>query len=382
MRIALVVPGGVDRSGVQRVIPAILWLLERLSRRHDVHVVVPMQELEPGSWTLRGATVHNIGRGPPGLIGPRRIRRGPLRLRAVRKLLALHAERPFDIFHALWARGAGETALVAGRVARRPVVVSVLGGELVWLRDIRFGARWPWRRALARSVLRRADRVTAASGPMLEAIGRAGAEGIRVPLGVDTRVWSPEPPRARPHDRPARLVHVGSLTPVKDQPTLLRALAALTREGIDARLDLVGEDAWGGHVQRVARELGVDDRVVFHGFLPQDRAVPVVRGADLMVLASRHEGAPVAVREAAAVGVPTVGSAVGHVRDWAPAAAVAVPPGDPEALARAVAGLLSDEDRRLDIAREAQERSVREDADWTAARFEDLYEEAVRERRG
>ena len=94
-----------------------------------------------------------------------------------------------------------------------------------------------------------------------------------------------------------------------------------------------------------------------------------------MVLPSRHEAGPVAVREAAAVGVPAVGSAVGHVREWAPEAAVAVPPGEPETLARAVADLLRDDGRRMDLARSAQERSLREDADWTAARFEELYRE-------
>ena len=40
MRIGLVVSGGVDRSGRERVTPSLLWLVERLARRHDVHVFV------------------------------------------------------------------------------------------------------------------------------------------------------------------------------------------------------------------------------------------------------------------------------------------------------------------------------------------------------
>lgn len=359
------VPGGVDRGGEARVIPAILWLIERLARRHDVHVLVPRQEPEPGTWPLRGATVHNVGRGP-------------LRLRGVRTLVSLHRYRPFDVFHAVWARGAGETALAAARLCRRPVVVHVAGGELVWMPELPFGARWPWRRALVRFVLRHADRVTAASGPIVDAIARLGVEAARVPRGVDTDAWTPEPPRPRAAGRPARLVHVGSLTPVKGHPTLLEALAVLARDGVDAHLDLVGVDAWGGHLQRLARELGVDHRTTFHGFLTNEQTVPVVRSADLMVVSSWYEGGPVVLREAAAVGVPTVGSAVGHVAEWAPEAAVAVPPGDAGALAVAIAGLLDDDARRLALARAAQERSLREDADWTAARFEEIYEEVVR----
>lgn len=366
MRIGLIVPGGVDRSGEHRVIPAVLWIVERLARRHDVHVVVPRQEPEPGEWDLLGARVHNVGRRP-------------LRARAVRTLVRLHRDRPLDVLHALWARGPGEVALAASRLCRRPFLVHVAGGELVWLPEVAFGSRRPWRRALARFVLRRADRVTAASGPMLELVARAGVDAVRVPLGVDTSRWTPEPSRGRPDPRLPRLVQVGSLTPVKDHPTLLRAVARLEADGCAVHVDLVGEDTSEGAVPRLARELGVAHRITVHGFLPQRRAIPVVRGADLMVVASRHEAGPVAMLEAAAVGVPTVGTAVGHVRDWAPEAAVAVPVGDADALARAVAGLLSDEPRRIALAARARKKALREDADWTAARFEELYTEVVGE---
>src|SRR5258708_40094329 len=71
MRIALVVTGGVDRSGRERVVPVLLWLVERLARRHDVHVFALHHYREPCSYPLLGATVHDVGPvdGPPG---PRR----------------------------------------------------------------------------------------------------------------------------------------------------------------------------------------------------------------------------------------------------------------------------------------------------------------------
>ena len=364
MRIALVVPGGVDRSGEHRVIPSVLWLVERLARRHDVQVIVPLQEPRPGSWELLGTTVHNVG-----------LRWW--RLGSVRTLRRLHRTRPFDVFHAIWARGAGEVAVWGARICDRPSVVHVMGGELVWLPEVGFGTRRPWQRMMVRHVLRRSDRVTAASGPMLELIRRQGVEPVRVPLGVDITRWTPEPPRPRPTDRPARLVHVGSLTPVKDQPTLLRTVALLAREGVSVHADLVGVDAWKGTVQRLAQQLGIADRITFHGFLTQRRTIPVVRAADLMVVTSRHEAGPVALLEAAAVGVPTVGAPVGHLRDWAPEAAVTVPVGNAEALAREIGRLLDNDARRLAIARRAQEISLAEDADWTCARFEGLYQEMV-----
>jgi glycosyltransferase involved in cell wall biosynthesis len=76
--------------------------------------------------------------------------------------------------------------------------------------------------------------------------------------------------------------------------------------------------------------------------------------------------------------VPTVGTAVGHIADFAPDAALAVPVGDDVALADAIARLSDDEGLRLRLARAAQERAVSEDADFTAMRFRALYAAAVR----
>jgi glycosyltransferase involved in cell wall biosynthesis len=99
----------------------------------------------------------------------------------------------------------------------------------------------------------------------------------------------------------------------------------------------------------------------------------VLESADLMIVSSRHEAGPLALLEAAVVGVPTVGTAVGHVREWAPQAALAVPVGAPTELAGAIRRLLDDEDLRLTVAHEAQRRAMREDADHTAERFQALY---------
>jgi len=77
--------------------------------------------------------------------------------------------------------------------------------------------------------------------------------------------------------------------------------------------------------------------------------------------------------EAAVAGVPTVGTAVGHLAEWSPSAALAVPIGDWAALAGAISRVLADEALRLQLAAAAQCRAVREDADHTARAFEAMY---------
>ena len=106
-------------------------------------------------------------------------------------------------------------------------------------------------------------------------------------------------------------------------------------------------------MQALAARLGIADRLSFHGFQTQRQLRPLFERADLLVMSSRHEAGPIAVLEAAVIGVPTVGTAVGHIREWAPRAALAVPVGDAAALARAMHLLLTDETLRLDMAWDA-----------------------------
>lgn len=360
MKIALVVPGGVDRSGEERVIPALLALVERLARRHEVHVFALRQEAVAGEWSLAGARIHNIGDGWT-------------RVRAIRAVRGEHRRAPFDAIHAIFSGSCGLVAVAAAKLLRAPSLVHIAGGELVALPDIDYGGR---RRRASRLrealVLRAADAVTAASAPILASLRDLGIAAERVPLGVDLDAWPPSPPRPRSAG-PAKLLHVASLNRVKDQPTLLRALALLAQQGRAFTADLVGVDTLHGEMQRLAAELGLRDRVRFAGFRTQCELRPMLAAADLLVMASRHEAGPLVALEAAVAGVPTAGTAVGHLVEWAPEAASTAPVGDPAALADAIARLLDDEGLRLRMAAVAQRIAIREDADCTARSFEALY---------
>jgi glycosyltransferase involved in cell wall biosynthesis len=85
-----------------------------------------------------------------------------------------------------------------------------------------------------------------------------------------------------------------------------------------------------------------------------------------------------AVLEAAAAGVPTVGTNVGVVSEMAPNAAVAVPVRDPYALAKTVLEVLDHPDRRECLASSAQNFAQTYDADWTASQIEAMYRGVMR----
>ena len=362
MKLALLIHGGVDRSGSERVIPAVLWLIERLAQRHEVHVFSFNQEPEPAEWTLLGARVHNVGNS-----------RG-WRRRLFAAIAKEQRESRFDVIHAIFAWGGTYGAMLGWRHGI-PMLFHAAGGELVAQHDIGFGMRRTLRgKAEVAIALTGARRMTVATQFMQQLANDLGVDANVVPLGVAIDRWPPAPPRLRDTSRPARLLHVGDINPVKDHATLLVAAIQLRDSGVSFELDLVGHDTMHGALQASdnAQRLALQCR--WHGVLDRMALRNLMLRADVLLVSSRHEAGPLVVLEAAVVGVPTVGTHVGHVADWAPhAAAVSVPVGDASALANAVAALLADEPRRMSIAHDAQRRALAIDADVTASEFERIY---------
>jgi glycosyltransferase involved in cell wall biosynthesis len=367
MRIALIVPGvgGVERAGHRRVISVIQALIERLARRHEV-LVVALDDERQTRYSLLGATVVTLGRLRGfGAVG--RWLAGLQRLIAV-----LQRERGrFDVLHAFWAGTPASWAVVAGRILHVAVMVSIGGGELVWLPDIAYGGQGGLLgRAKTSLILRMADAVSACSRYSLEPLTRIRQDALWLPWGVDWRLY--DGPTERTPGPPWRLLHVASLNRVKDQGTLLRAVRLL-RDQVPVELDCIGEDTLGGSVQRLAVELGLEQSVKFHGFKPADEVAPFYHRAHIYVHSSLFENTPAVVLEAAAAGLPTVGTAVGLVAEMAPEAALAVPERDPEALAQGVLNLLANDQKRSSLGRAAQQYARDYDADWTAGQLEATY---------
>jgi glycosyltransferase involved in cell wall biosynthesis len=167
-------------------------------------------------------------------------------------------------------------------------------------------------------------------------------------------------------------VQVASLSRVKNQRLLIDALGVV-RERVNAYLDLVGEDTLGGELQNHAAHSGLGQRVTFHGFLPQPRVREVLGTADLYVQSSLHEAAGVSVLEAAASGVPAVGTLAGYVADWSPLKAMAIGDATRESLADAILTLHADPERRRSMAAEARTFAVAHDAAWSASQFDEMY---------
>lgn len=148
---------------------------------------------------------------------------------------------------------------------------------------------------------------------------------------------SPEAWVTGPHKR---VLAAGTLTEVKDYPTLMRAFS-LVRESMDAKLLILGEGAQRTQIESLIAELGLVDKVFMPGFVLNPRSY--FAHADLHVLSSIGEGLPSVIVEALDQGTPVVStdcpSGPREILDrgrYGTLVAVA----DPRALAEAIIGSL------------------------------------------
>jgi glycosyltransferase involved in cell wall biosynthesis len=163
------------------------------------------------------------------------------------------------------------------------------------------------------------------------------------------------------------------LRPEKRIDLLLEALAAVRTTVADARLVIAGDGECRGSLEQQARDLGLTDAVHFLG--SRTDVDSVLRAVDVGALSSDREGSPLLLFECMANDTPLVATAVGGVPDVIEhdRTGMLVPRRDPEAMAQALVGLLTDPARRAAMAEAARAALPGYTIDATAARFADLY---------
>lgn len=371
MKIGLVVPG-FSTDERDWCIPALRNLVGRLAATDEVHVLALRYPYQSGAYRVGGARVTALGGAE---------RRGwravALWRQALTWLAAEHRRHGFDVLHAFWATETGAVTAIAGRILGIPTIVSLAGGELVGFRDIGYGGQLATMERLKIGLaLRYAHIVTAGSRSLLALAARHPrarpvARLQRVPLGVDLELFQPASSPASV--APPTLIHVASLAPVKDQATLLHAVANLQRRGVPFRLEMAGTGLLAPVLHQLATRLEIAPVVRFHGAVPHHLLPALYRGGVLFVLSSRHEAQGMAVLEAAASGLPVVGTRVGVLPELTDAA-TAVSTSDPRALADALAAALRDPEQRQAMGRAGRARVEAEfGLARSAARFRQLY---------
>lgn len=154
------------------------------------------------------------------------------------------------------------------------------------------------------------------------------------------------------------LVHVSNFRPVKRPVDCIEIFARVLRQGIKARLAMVGDGSERTNVEHRARCLGVYDHCVFVG--KQPKIVDYLSAADVLLLPSEQESFGLAALEAMACEVPVIASRVGGlpevVTDGETGFLSEV--GDVDKMAADAAKLLTDETLRREMGQRARESAV------------------------
>ena len=208
------------------------------------------------------------------------------------------------------------------------------------------------RSRVARAVLRRADRLVAPSGYLVDVFSECGLSAQAVANIVDLSQFHFRARRGlRPH-----LVCTRGYHPYYRVDLVVQAFAEIQREFPLARLDLVGAGPLERKIRALVKQLGVN-HVNFAGVVSRQKIGQCYDAADIFINASSLDNMPVSVIEAFASGTPVVSTAPGGVRYLVEHERTGLlsEPGDARALAQNAIRLLRDPELGFRIAYQAYE---------------------------
>jgi glycosyltransferase involved in cell wall biosynthesis len=159
---------------------------------------------------------------------------------------------------------------------------------------------------------------------------------------------------------------------------LLRAYARLLEQFPLLELVVVGSPRPGGDTERLLSQLGLQERVRFVSGISTEDMVRLYAEASIACVPSVYEGFGLPAGEAMACGVPVVSTSGGALPEVVGDAGIQVPPGDPDALAVAIASLLDNPRRREELGRLGRQR-VESLFCWrvTAGQMSDYYRQVL-----
>jgi len=197
-----------------------------------------------------------------------------------------------------------------------------------------------------------------------------------VPEGVDPAFFGLA---ANPDQRDPYLLVVSTLHPHKNLELLLRAFADFRRRRPEYRLVVAGLRGFHAeHLERVRRDLRLEQAVEFTGWIPRSRLYRLYERASAFLYPSTFEGFGLPVLEAMAAGIPVACSDIEPLASHAGRGALRFDPHDRSAIAEAMLRLTSDEDLRAELAREGPRRA----AEFSWHRAASLTLQAIRDAAG
>ena len=239
--------------------------------------------------------------------------------------------------------------------------------------------RWYAFLGMQKKVSRRLPRIITVSECSRKDISRDFGISINnfrvVPNGINTDYFYPLPGVKRPDNQ--LLVTSSADTPLKGLRYLLEAVASILKKR-EIHLTVIGAPKKEGVIERLARELRLNGAVRFTGRIQYEDFARYYAETTMAVIPSLYEGFGMPAGEAMACGVPVISTSGGALPEVVGDAGVIVPPGDKEALEKAICYLLDHPEKRWQLGR-AGLRRVEGSFTWqhAAQKTVDVYRETI-----
>lgn len=276
-----------------------------------------------------------------------------------------------NVLYAFWGFPAGFITVVLSLLVRKPTIIHLQGGDAVFIPSIRYGLlRGFFKKKIILWAYRKCSKLIALTQFQQNCLREFGlTRKIEViPFGADMCLFHYKE-NFQPHV-PLRFLHVGNLTPVKNQAALLNAFAEITKF-IAAELRIVGEDNMDGNIHRYCKELNLEDKVSFFEVQPYEIMPSFYEWTDVLLHTSLYEGQCLAVTEAAACGVLIAGTRVGLLSDWGDTCAVLVEMNESKQLAEGVLKILVNSFEIKKRIKNARKNAANHDRLWTSQQIRD-----------
>lgn len=173
------------------------------------------------------------------------------------------------------------------------------------------------------------------------------------------------------------ILYVGLKKPHKNLSRLIRAFGLWKRSGRKGKLVIVGKEDVRYSLKPLVEEFGLNNEVVFTGYIPREDLVLLYNAAEIFVFPSLYEGFGLPVLEAMACGKPIIASNCSSLPEIVGDCAVLINPYDIEEMANVIKVVLDDEKLKRDLSQKALDRSKFFSWSKCAEQTIDVYESVM-----
>lgn len=310
------------------------------------------------------------------------------------KFVELHSAKPFDIVEVPEMFGEG-VFLALTKLC--PLVIRLYTPHFKFIDEklhlIDEGFDHQLLSIIEKLTLLNADAVVSPSQDLGDYVANAigfSSEEMHIMKGlVDTNRFTPEGAQAlKIEEAVLKVILVGRLEERKGVYQLIRAIPQVVKKFPKVKFFLIGKDtntAHGGksvqaELEAELKKSGCGQHVVFTGPVPHASMPEYFRSADIFVLPSLYDNAPLTCLEALSSGTAIIGTSAGGMKEYVQngKSGIIIPPSDVQALSDALLELLSDKAKRESFGREARKSALElYDRKITARASLKLYEQAI-----